>query len=160
MTTPIWPIEGVALGTPISGSLGDYLKNLWEANYTEGRCYPTLDNGNPVISGAADWTLSAAFHPVVPLNGIATPYHISAVVIESCDLDGVFELAIYHGAGHTLMSTYRFAQDGGFFGNMAYQLPSLLLDANEQVDAKLAFSDATAQGSATITVSVVYRILV
>ena len=161
-TTPIWPVEGVAINSTaalVTGSLGDYVKSLWDANYTPGRCYPTLATGCLITSGAADWALSAAFWPIVPINTIGVPYHISAVVIESVIHDGVYELALYHGAGNTLMSTYRFAQLGGFFGNMAYLVPSLKLLANEQVDAKLAFDGATAHGAQNITISIVYRIL-
>jgi hypothetical protein len=136
-------------------SVVDMLNDLWDANYSQGRCYPTLAAGKPIVSGVS-WNLSAAFASIVPINAIPVAYHVSAVVIENCTVDGVYELALYHGAARTLMCTYRFAQSGGFFGNMAYQLPSVKLAANEQIDAKLAISGAA---PGTITISLVYRIL-
>lgn len=158
-TTPIWPIEGVALNSTaamVTDSLASKVSRLYNANYSEGRCYPTLAAGKTVVSGI-NWALSAAFAVLVPINTIAVPYHISAVSIETCSLDGVFELAVYHGAGNALMSTVRFSYLGGFFGNSMFLLPSVLLAANEQVDMKLATSGGVA---ATITVSVIYRILI
>ena len=155
MATPIWPIEGVALSTPVAGSLGDYINNLYRANYMQGRCYPTLAAGKTVVSGVS-WTLSAAFAVLVPINTIHVPYHVSAIVIETCDVDGVYELAVYHGAANTLMSTIRFSYLGGFFGNSIYLLPSVLLAAEEQLDMKLAIGGLAA---GTITASVIYRVL-
>lgn len=157
-TTPIWPIEGVALNSTaamVTDSLASKVSRLYNANYSEGRCYPTLAAGKTVVSGI-NWTLSAAFAVLVPINTILVPYHISHVVVETCTTDGVYELAVYHGAGNTLMSTVRFSYAGGFFGNSVYYLSSVLLAANEQVDMKLAISGGVA---GTITVSVVYRIL-
>jgi len=159
--TPIWMLEGVALESvdpAVAGSLAAYVRSLYNANYTEGRCYPTLAAGMPVVSAAVNWTLSAGFASIVPINTIQVPYHVSAVVVETCNKDGAFELAIYHGAGNTLMSTVRFSYLGGFFGNSIYLVPSVLLAANEQIDAKLAYS-LGGGGAATITMSVIYRIL-
>jgi len=145
----------VALSTPVAGSLADYVNNLYKANYTQGRCYPTLAAGKTVVSGI-NWTLSAAFAVLVPINTIHVPYHASAVVIETCDTDGVYELAVYYGAGNTLMATIRFSYLGGFFGNSIYLLPSVALAAEAQLDMKLAISGGVA---GTITASVIYRIL-
>lgn len=155
MATSTWPIDGVAMTTPISGSLGDYINNLYKANYTEGRCYPTLAAGKTVVSGI-NWALSAAFAVLVPINTIHVPYHVSAVVIETCNTDGVYELVVYRGAANTLMATIRFSYLGGFFGNSVYSLPSVLLAAEEQLDMKLAISGGVA---GTITTSVIYRVL-
>jgi len=160
MVTPIWPIEGVALnsaGDMVVDSLAGYVTHLYDANYTEGRCYPTLADGATVESAAVNWTLAPAFWPVVPINAIASAYHISAVVVETCDKNGTFELALYYGAGNTLMATVRFSYLGGFFGNSIYLVPSLLLPANTQIDAKLAYS-LGGGGKATITTSIIYRI--
>lgn len=155
MPTPIWPIEGVALSSPVTGSLAAYVRSLYNANYTEGRCYPTLATGKTVVSGI-NWALSAAFAVLVPINTILVPYHASAVVIETCTTDGVYELAIYRGAANTLMSTIRFSFAGGFFGNSVFLIPSVLLAANEQLDMKLAISGGVA---GTITCSIIYRVL-
>jgi hypothetical protein len=141
---------------PLAGFplINEYITSLYAANYTEGRCYPTLAAGKSITSGI-NWTLGE-FTNIVPLNAITNAYHVSAIVIESSDRDGVYELAVYHGTLHTLMATYRFAQSQGYFGNMAYLLPSVKLEANEQIDAKLAISGAVA---GTLTISVVYRLI-
>ena len=159
--TPLWPLEGKILnsaGDMVTGSLADYITHLYNANYTEGRCYPTLAAGATVTSAAVNWTLSAAFAPIVPINTILVPYHVSAVVIETCDKNGTFELAIYRGATNILMSTIRFSYLGGFFGNSVYLIPSVLIPANSQIDAKLAYS-LGGGGAATITMSLIYRVL-
>jgi hypothetical protein len=160
MVTPIWPIEGVALDSTsdmVAGSLAAYVTHLYDANYTEGRCYPTLAAGATVESAAVNWTLAPAFWPVVPINTIASAYHVSAVVVETCDKNGAFELAIYYSAANTLMSTIRFSYIGGFWGNAVYLVPSVLIPANAQIDAKLAYS-LGGGGKATITMSIIYRL--
>ena len=161
MVTPIWPIEGVAMnsaGDMVVGSLAGYVTHLYDANYTQGRCWPTLVDGATVESAAVNWTLSPAFWPVVGVGDIAVPYHVSAVVVETCDKLGVFELALYYGAGNTLMSTVRFSIAGGFLGNAVYLVPSVLIPTNSQIDAKLAYN-LGGGGKATITMSIIYRVL-
>ena len=159
--TPIWPIEGVAMnsaGDMVVNSLAGYVTHLYNANYTEGRCYPTLVDGATVESGAVNWTPTVAFWPIVPINTIAVPYHISAVVVETCDKDGVFELAIYRGVANTLMATARFSSVTGFILNPQLLIPSVLIAANSQIDAKLAYN-LGGGGKATIKMSIIYRIL-
>jgi hypothetical protein len=153
--TQVWPIEGVALGSPVAGSLAAYVRSFYNANYTEGRCYPTLAAGKTVVSGI-NWALSAAFAALVPINTIHVPYHVSTIVIETCTTDGVYELALYHGVANTLMATLRFSVIGGFFGNSVFLSPSILLAAEEQTDMKLAISGGVA---GTITCSIIYRVL-
>jgi hypothetical protein len=117
-----------------------------------------LTDGVTVLSDTTDWGLGA-LTPVVPINTIASAYHISAVVIETCDQNGVFELALYYGVGNTLMSTVRFSYFGGFFGNTVYLTPSVKIPANSQIDVRLAYSDGFTVAQATITMSIIYRIL-
>lgn len=161
MASPIYPIEGVVLdstGDMVPGSLAAYMTHLWDANYSQGRCYPTLAAGATVESAAANWTLAPAFWPVVPVGGIASNYHICSVTIETCDKNGEFELALYYGVGNTLMCTKRFSYAGGWFGNSVYLVPSVPLVADTQIDAKLAYS-LGGGGKATITMSIDYRLL-
>jgi hypothetical protein len=160
MGTPIWAIEGVALDSTsesVDNSLGDLVQSLYNANYTQGRVYPTLAAGATVISANADWTLGA-LATVIPASTIAVPFHISSVAIETCNQNAIFELALYEGAGDTLVSTVRFAVTGGFFGNSLYLIPSVKLDADVRIRAALASSDGAAN-QATITISLVYRLL-
>ena len=151
--TPIWPLEGQAIGTPVAGSLADKVAQLYNANYTEGRCYPSLAAGSTVVSGI-NWALSAAFAVLVPINTILSPYHVSAISIETCDKDGQFEIAIYQGVANTLMATARFSSVTGFILNPFLLIPSLRLAANTQLDMKAATSGGVA---ATLTVSIIYR---
>jgi hypothetical protein len=152
--TELWQIEGKALGTPVTGSLGALITSLYHADYEERLVYPTLAAGKPVVSGVA-WALSAAYAELVPLNGIPASYHVNAIVIENCTVDGVYELVLYCGAAHTRLGSIRFAQAGGYFGNMAYLLPGPIHPANEQIDMKAAISGG---GAGTLTVSCVYRL--
>jgi len=162
--TPIWPIEGVALnsaGDRVPGSLGAYVTSIYNGSYTEGRCYPTLAAGATVVSpvaGTANWTLGG-YGSVVPINTITTPYFVWSVAIETCNQDAVYEMAIYNGAAHALISTVRFSYLGGFFGNSVYRVPSVQLAGNSQIDMKLASSNGFAF-QATITVSVIYRLFI
>jgi hypothetical protein len=160
MGTPIWQIEGVALDSTsesVANSLGDLVQSLYNANYTQGRVYPTLAAGATIVSANADWTLGA-LATIIPASTVAVPFHISSVVIETCNQNAIFELAIYQGAGDTLVSTIRFAVTGGFFGNTVYLIPSVKLAANVRIRAALASSDGAAN-QATITASLVYRLL-
>ena len=50
--TKIWPIEGIALDADsdsVNNSLGDLVQSLYNANYTEGRVYPTLAAGASIV---------------------------------------------------------------------------------------------------------------
>ena len=162
MATPIWPIEGVTLnstGELIAGSLGGLVQNLYNANYTQTRCYPTLAKGADVVSGVANWAISAGYSAIVPINTITSNYHVSAVIVETAGaFNGEYELVLYYGAGHTLMATARFAVVGGFILNPFMLVPSVLIPANTQIDARLAYS-LGGGGAATVTMSIVYRLL-
>ena len=60
--TKIWPIEGIALDADsdsVNNSLGDLVQSLYNANYTEGRVYPTLAAGASIVSANTDWVLGA-----------------------------------------------------------------------------------------------------
>ena len=160
-TTPLWSLEGKALnstGDMVDTSLAGRISQLYNANYTEGRCYPSLTDGATVESAAVNWTLSPAFWPVIPINTVGVPYHVSAVAIETCDKDGVFELAIYRGVANTLMATARFSSVTGFILNPFLLIPSVFIPANSQIDAKLAYN-LGGGGKATIKMSLIYRIL-
>ena len=133
------------------------VRDLYNANYTQGRVYPTLAAGVTVASANADWTLGTITE-VIPANTINSAYHVSLVSIESCDENAVFELALYYGAANTLMSTVRFAVNGGFFGNQLYLVPSVKIPTKAKLSAALASSNGTA-AVGTITISVVYRLL-
>jgi len=134
-----------------------YLTALYNANYTQGRCYPTLGDGVTIVSANTDWVLGTVTE-VVPIDTIATPFHISAIVIESCDVDAVFELALYYGVSNTLMSTVRFSVEGGFFGNQVLLAPSVKIEQAANVSMALASSNGTA-AVATISASIVYRLV-
>ena len=138
-------------------SIGLNVTSLYNANYKEGRVYPTLAAGATVISGASDWVLGA-FATVIPASTIGVEYHVSSVVIETCDKDAVFELVLYHGDSDTPISTVRFSVIGGYFGNTVYHLPSIKIPADDRIRAKLASSDGLAN-QATIKISVVYRLI-
>lgn len=131
------------------------VRDLYNSEYTQGRVYPTLAAGVTVASANTDWTLGTVTE-VIPAATVTTAYHVSLVSIESCDENAVFELALYHGAANTLMSTVRFAVAGGFFGNQLYEVPSVKIPANDRLAMALASSNGTA-AVGTITVSVIYR---
>jgi hypothetical protein len=131
------------------------VRDLYNANYTEGRVYPTLAAGTTVASANVDWVLGTVTE-LIPANTVTTAYHVSLVSVESCDENAVFELALYYGAANTLMSTVRFAVNGGFFGNQLYLVPSVKVPANSKLSGALASSNGTA-AVGTITMSVVYR---
>ena len=137
----------------------DQILSLYNAQYTQGLVYPTLTAGVTVVSAAANWTLGTVTQ-IIPAATVVAPYHVSLVSIESCDKDGVFELTLYYGATDIKMSTIRFAVEGGYFGNQLYEVPSVKIPANnDKLSAALACSTGGA-GAATITISVVYRVVV
>jgi len=95
---------------------------------------------------------------IVPTATITSRFHIHNVQIESCDKNGIFQLALYRGATENLISTIRFAVVGGFWGNSVYVVASEVCAANDQIRAKLAYSNVTGLGIATMTFSICYCI--
>ncbi len=159
MATPIWPIEGIALdstGEMVSGSLGDMVNRMAEGRFTETLVYPSLAAGATVVSANSDWGLGA-YATVVAASTIGSAYQVTAVSIESCDKNAVFQLELYQGGDDDLIATMRFAVAGGFFGNSVYRFGSELVPANARIRARLASSDGLAN-QATITMSIRYHL--
>lgn len=157
-TTPIWPIEGIALdstGHMVEGSLAYMVNRMAEARFTETLVSPNLTDGVTVVSANTDWGLGA-YATVVAASAIATDFQVTAVAIETCDKNAVFQLELYQGAGDTLIATMRFSIIGGFFGNVVYRFGSVLVPANARIRARLASSDGLAN-QATITMSIRYH---
>lgn len=157
-TTPIWPIEGVAIdstGDMVTGSLADLLSEVDVHFHTESQVYPSLAAGATVVSANADWTYGA-YATVVPASTISGAFHVHNVAIESCDQNAVFQLALYKGAGDDLIGTVRFASVGGFWGNAVYDVTCEEVEADAQIRARLASSDGAAN-QATVTISVCYH---
>ena len=134
------------------------MRLLYHYFTTESKVYPTLVAGATVQSdNAADWTYGT-IAVIVPAGQIANRFHIHNVSVESCDKNGVFQLALYRGATENLIATIRFSVAGGFWGNSVYVIASEVCAANDQIRAKLAYSDVTVSGQATITLSICYCI--
>jgi hypothetical protein len=160
MGTPIWAIEGVALdstGDMVDDSLGDVTQDLLAHISTLIQVYPTLANGVDVVSANADWTLGA-FVEVVPAATITSAFHIHAVCVEALDRDAVFEIVLYAGAGDDEVARVRWAQTGGFFGNMVLNvITGVQIAADSRIRAKLASSNGAAQ-IATARISLRYAV--
>jgi len=155
--TPIWPIEGVALESvevAVPGSLAYRLLRMYDDSYMPVIVYPTLAAGVPLVSGNADWVLGAVTQ-IIPA-GIATPFLLQMVVIETLDKDGVFELVLYHGAADAESARIRFSIFGGFFGQAVFRIPSALIPTGERIRAALACSTGLA-AAANATISLAYR---
>jgi hypothetical protein len=146
------------IGSKTDNHLGDSLyarvDELYDQFQEERLVYPTLAAGATVVSANTDWVYGA-YAQIIPASTIVSPFHVMIVSIESCDRDAVLQLQLYQGAADTIISTVRFAVNGGFFGNQLYDIKSGEVPANARVRARLASSDGTAN-IATITISVVY----
>lgn len=159
--TPIWPIEGIALdstGDMVADSLADRIVGAYIEDHLETLVYPTLAAGASVstpVAGTANWTLGA-YATIVPINTVASEYHIKGITIETCDQSAVFQLELYKGAGDDIIAALRFAVVGGFWGNSVYNVSSEPVAANAQIRARLASSDGFAN-QATVTLSVRYH---
>jgi len=138
--------------------LASKMRLLYHYFTTESQVYPTLAAGATVQSdNAADWVYGT-IAVVVPANTITSRFHIHNISVESCDKNGVFQLALYRGATENLIATIRFAIAGGFWGNSVYVIASEMCAAGDQIRAKLAYSDVTVSGQATMTLSICYCI--
>jgi len=138
--------------------LASKMRLLYHYFTTESMVYPTLAAGATIQSdNAADWVYGT-IAVIVPTNTIASRFHIHNISVESCDVSGVFQLALYRGATENLIATIRFAVVGGFWGNSVYVVASEVCAANDQIRAKLAYSDVTGFGQATMTLSICYCI--
>jgi hypothetical protein len=134
------------------------LRLLYHYFTTESQVYPYLAAGATVRSdNAADWVYGT-IAVIVPANTITSRFHIHNISIESCDQNGIFQLALYRGATENLIATVRFSVVGGFWGNSVYVIASEVCAANDQIRAKLAYSDVVANGQATMTFSICYCI--
>ena len=152
--TEIWAIEDKALGTPVTGSLGDVITDLLGAVNIYVGVYPTGVVGATVTSGTGAWVESPAYWPVVPIDTITSPFHIHGIAVETCSVAAAtFELSLYAGAGHTEVARCRFAVVGGFFGNVVDLVTGVRIAADSQIDAKLRSSVGTPD---TLTVSIRY----
>ena len=160
MPTPIWPIEGIALdstGDMVADSLGDKVTDLLANIATIVQVYPTLANGIDVVSANTDWVLGA-FTEIVPAVTIGSDFHIHGIIVEALDRDAVFELVLYCGAGDTEVARVRWAQTGGFFGNMSLDtITGVQIPADSRIRAKFASSDGTTL-IATVRISLRYAI--
>jgi hypothetical protein len=159
MGTPIWAIEGVALdstGDLVAGSLGDVVNDINLELSAETLVYPNLTDGVDVVSANADWTLGA-YATIVAAGVITDDFHITAIQVENCNQNAVFQLELYSGAGDDLIATLRFSVAGGFFGNMTYRTGAEVTTASSQIRARLASSDGLAN-QATVAVSIRYHV--
>jgi hypothetical protein len=132
------------------------LASLFDHITVEGLVLPSLAAGIPVVSANANWTFGN-YAAVVAADVITARYHIHSISVESCTHDGVYQLELYHSAGHVLVSSVRFAVSGGFFGNSLYPVSSALIPPNAQVDARIAYSAGLAN-VATVGISICYCI--
>ena len=156
-TTPIWALEGISLdstGDMIEGSLAYKINEMRLHALAQGEVYPTLAAGIEIVSSNTDWVLGTVTQ-VIPAAAITNDFHIHDISIESCDVDAVFEIALYYGAGDTEFSRKRFAIEGGFFGNVQIPLTCLKVPGESRIRMALASSNGTA-AVATITLSVTY----
>ena len=152
--TPIWNIEGVALSTPVAGSLGYLVQASCAHLGALLGVYPTLAAGVSVASANTDWVLGTVTE-VVPANTVTNKFHIQGINIESCDRDAVFELVLYQGAGDAEVARVRFAILGGFSGAIVNVTTTVEIPANARIRAALASSNGTAL-VATVALSVRY----
>jgi hypothetical protein len=130
------------------------LATLYNHFVTESQVYPSLAAGATVVSAAVNWTYGA-YATIVGAGSIAARFHVHAVVIETCNQNDVFQLQIYKGAADDVIATVRFSIAGGFFGNSVYPIASELIEAGNQVRARLAAGNG-GMAQATMTISLVY----
>lgn len=147
-------VVGTLADTFTSPTLYGRVMSIYNYTLLESEVYPTLATGATVVTATADWTYGN-YAVVVPAGTIAVAFKIHAVIVETCNEDGVFQLQLYKGAGSTVVATVRFAVDNGFFGNAYYVTGSALVEAGSQVRARAASSDG-ALNPATMTISIAY----
>ena len=93
----------------------------------------------------------------MPINTVAFDFRVQFVQLEACNKDGVFQLELSYGAADTVFNTVRYAQAGGFFGNVSlFLMSSPLIPANSRIRARLASSDGLAN-QCTQRLSIAYR---
>jgi len=132
------------------------LATVFDHIVASGLVYPTMAAGATVVSANVDWTMGN-YATIVPINTITSRFHVHSISIETCNRNAVFELELYHGATRLLVAGIRFAVAGGFFGNALYPISSILIPANEIIEARIASSNGTAE-IATVTMSICYCI--
>ena len=134
------------------------LKLLVAHIHEEGKVYPTLVAGVPVVSTNTNWELGA-LSTIVAAGAILTDYRLHAISLENADKDAVYELVIYQGADDVEVCRIRFAVVGGFFGNSYYVLTGPLVPGAARLRAAVACSTGLA-GVWTVTISIAYHLVV
>jgi hypothetical protein len=122
--------------------------------HAETLVYPTLASGAAIVSDVGVWTWGA-YATIVPASTITVAYHMLAIQVESCDQNGVFELEIYQGAADDLIAAFRLVVEGGFFGNVRYELSAEPTAANSRIRARMAGGNGIVTNA---TLSVEYNV--
>jgi hypothetical protein len=149
-------VIGQKTDTELGNSIYSLLYRLDVDNHFPMSVWPTLAVGSPVVSAHAVWTYGAMTE-IMPAGTVVFPFRIRFVHIEAIDKDGVFQLEMCYGGADTVFHTVRYAQSGGFFGNMHLSLlSSSLIPANSRIRMRLASSDGLAN-QCTQRISVAYR---
>lgn len=169
---PVWVVDGLGNIVDFTAMKGDVANILVDTDLIEQRIlrmyddhykpvlvYPTLANGATIVSSTVNWVLGAAAD-VVPVGTFHNPFLLHTVTVSTLvrapDVDGVYELVLYHGNPNMEAARVRFSVFGGFYGGFVFNIPSALVPADERIQAAIAYSLA-AGTACTATISVAYR---
>lgn len=142
------------IGNKNDTHLGDSIRALIhildEHIHKSSKMYPTLANGEPVVSGAA-WVLGV-FKEIIPINTITDPFDVHYVSIENLTANDTYELVLYDGADAEI-GRCRFVKNAVQDGTVNVPIQTPIQPANTQIKAKLA----TSSGGDTATISLFYH---
>ncbi len=115
------------------------LRDIYEESHTAQLVYPTMALGTLVTADADDWT-PGAFAEVVPINTIASEFHIHHVHIMSPSANGEYEMILYRV--ETEISRFTFSRTDKKDDVEGINIYAPHCVANSQIQAKLASENA------------------
>ena len=133
-------------------SVFDYVHIIEDHLHGQSKCYPSLQAGVSILSGAI-WTLGN-FVELIPVNTITSPFDIHFLILESVTNDETYELVFYNV--ETEISRIRWSSDlaaGGRVISVPIPTQMEIQNANSQIQCKLASSGA----AETVVISVLYH---
>lgn len=129
-------VVGNKSDTHVGDSAMAILHILNEHAHVHSEVYPTLANGEDVVSGAA-WVLGV-FKEIVPVNTINEVFDIHYISIEELSANDVYELVLY--AATVEIGRVRFIKNAVQDGTVNVPFQCDMQPANTQIQAKLATS--------------------
>jgi len=126
-----------------------FLRDIWEEQHTCQLVYPSLAAGILTTSHLDAYTLGD-FAEIVPANTITREFHIHHLHLLSPSANGDYEVRLYQGTSKIVEATFSRSDKKDDVEGL--NIFTCHCDANSQIQAKLASSNAAQQDTVKIKI--------